>query len=403
MNTYVLEGRAIDSVDLKALVVSRGVRVNGQVYKEFGSKGRIYADPLKCNCMLLPDGTVVQLTDLKFHLGYLKKAMSWDSVSQLKYFSQMKTPFSLVVDPDGQPALYFNDDRISQVSFPERTDFFEQKTSSGLPYLGNAVIQGRQWLAFQCLWPCDYARADQPCEFCYSGGVFQSLAKRGKDMPATPTPQDLADIVHYAIVREGYCDSIQITGGSSFDSDRECELITAYLEAIESKVGRDRIAGEILLYITPPKNLEAIAGFFTLGVDRIACSLEVWDEKLAKIITPGKFKFTTRQRHLDVLQRIAETMGPGKAFSNFIIGLEPYESLMEGAEYLASRGIIPAASVWIPFGRPVMGSMKAPDLDFFRRVKEGFAELYSKYALEPAGASGINVCIERDIWRYAGS
>jgi len=43
------------------------------------------------------------------------------------------------------------------------------------------------------------------------------------------------------------------------------------------------------------------------------------------------------------------------------------------------------------------GDMKAPDLEFFRKVKQGFAELYKKYKLEPAGASGINVCLERDI------
>jgi len=157
------------------------------------------------------------------------------------------------------------------------------------------------------------------------------------------------------------------------------------------------------LYITPPKTPDGVDNYFKLGADRIACSIEVWDEKLATIITPGKINITTRQRHLDVLEFIAEKYGPNKAFSNFIIGLEPYESLMEGAEYLASKGIIPTASVWIPFGRPVMGSMKAPDLEFFRNVKQGFAELYKKYGLEPAGASGINVCIERDIWRYVNN
>lgn len=31
------------------------------------------------------------------------------------------------------------------------------------------------------------------------------------------------------------------------------------------------------------------------------------------------------------------------------------------------------------------------------------ADLYKKYNLEPAGALGINVCIERDIWRYANT
>ena len=69
---------------------------------------------------------------------------------------------------------------------------------------------------------------------------------------------------------------------------------------------------------------------------------------------------------------------------------------------MAERGIIPVASVWMPFGKPVMGSMKAPDLDFYRAVKEMLAELYIKNDLEPAGGCGLNVCVDRDIWRWAG-
>ena len=64
-------------------------------------------------------------------------------------------------------------------------------------------------------------------------------------------------------------------------------------------------------------------------------------------------------------------------------------------------GIIPTASIWMPMGRPVMGTMQAPGLDYYRRVKELFAELYQTYHLEPAGCCGLNVCMERDIWRYA--
>ena len=122
---------------------------------------------------------------------------------------------------------------------------------------------------------------------------------------------------------------------------------------------------------------------------------------LARQITPGKIEFTGRQRHLDVLEYTAEKFGPGRAFSNFIIGLESIETLREGAEYLAQRGVIPTASIWMPMGRPVMGTMKAPDIDYYRRVKEMFAELYTKYRLEPAECCGLNVCMERDIWRFA--
>jgi len=141
--------------------------------------------------------------------------------------------------------------------------------------------------------------------------------------------------------------------------------------------------------------------YFELGASRIGCSLEVWDMGRARVITPGKVGITSRKRHLQVLEYIAQKQGPGRAFSNFILGIEDFSTLAEGALWLAERGILPAASVWMPMGRPVQGSMKAPDVGYYRRVKEYFADLYMRYGLEPTASRGLNVCIERDIWNYA--
>jgi hypothetical protein len=55
----------------------------------------------------------------------------------------------------------------------------------------------------------------------------------------------------------------------------------------------------------------------------------------------------------------------------------------------------------MPMGRPVMGSMAAPDIDYFRRVRDMLADVYVRYQLSPAGGCGLNVCIEKDIFRYA--
>jgi hypothetical protein len=193
--------------------------------------------------------------------------------------------------------------------------------------------------------------------------------------------------------------NVQITGGSTYDGRAESAHIAGYLESIGGL--RPAPAGETLLYITPPADTGLIDRYFALGASRVACSVEVWDMARAREITPGKVNITGRERHLRVLEYIAEKYGRGKAFSNFIIGIENFDTLAEGAERLAERGILPTASVWIPMGRPVQGSMKAPNVDYYRRVKELFAELYTKYNLAPPPSRGLNVCIESDIRRYA--
>lgn len=396
---FCVGGETVDSVELKCLVISRGLKIDREVYQKLGGRYRIYPNALTCNCCKLPDGTIVMATDLGFHLSTLSSMFSWDNLKLLKYMNDMRTDFRIALQ-DGFPMLLYQGEPVTPVAFLPGTDFYKQRTASGMPYAGNAVLQGCDWVAFQCLWPCEYAQSGKACQYCFSGGQFEALAKRGKPMPFIPSPADVAEVVNYAVDHDGV-NSIQITGGSTFRTEDEERHITAYLTALNEKVGRGRIRGEILLYITPPDKHSVIDRYFALGADRIACSLEVWDNARGAVITPGKREFTTKQRHLDALTYIAETYGPGKAFSNFIIGLEPLETLKAGAAFLAERGVIPSASVWMPFGKPVMGSMKPPERSYYRAVKELFSELYVKYNLEPAGCCGLNVCVERDIWRYA--
>ncbi|MDR0915651.1 MAG: hypothetical protein LBN02_00440 [Oscillospiraceae bacterium] len=396
MNRYVFGKYDIGSVELKCMLVSRGVRADRDVYRRFSREFRLDVSPLTCNCVILSDGTIVQMTDMKFHLQYLNGALSWDNLKLLKYASELGTPFRLRLYED-RPALFYNAEFIDFVTLPDYTDFYRQRTASGLPFIGNAVLQGVDWVSFQCLWPCEFAAEGKPCEFCFSGAEFETLTKKGKPQPNAVTPDDFAEIVEYALDNTS-ARNVQITGGSTFSGTAESAHISAYLRAINERIGRERV-GDILLYITPPNDLSLIDEYFSLGTSRIACSIEVWDETLAAQITPGKIAFTTRKRHLDALEYATATFGKSAAFSNFIIGIEPFESLREGATYLAERGVIPTASVWMPMGRPVMGSMRAPDADYYRRVKELFAELYAKYELEPPGACGLNVCVERDIWQ----
>jgi len=399
LQTYSISGETVDSIELKCLVVSRGVKVDKKVYKRFTKEVRLDISPLTCNCMFLPDGTIVQMTDMGFHLQYLGGMLSWDNLKLLRYASELGTPFTLAMDGD-EAALFHNGQFVTHVTFPPKTDFYKQKTTSGLPFVGNSVLQGVDWVAFQCLWPCEYAASGKPCQFCFSGADHEKLAANKKPLPQAVRADDVADIVEYAVRHVGV-NSVQITGGSTFSGKSEEQYIRAYLQAIDSRIGRKNLPGEILLYITPPGELAAIDDYFTLGASRIATSLEVWDEKLAADITPGKIVFTTRERYLSALEYTVQKYGAGTAFSNFIIGLEPFASLREGATYLAERGIIPTASIWMPMGRPVLGSMKAPEVDYYRRVKELFAELYAKHKLVPTECCGLNVCMERDIYRYS--
>jgi len=374
---FSLDGERVDTLDLKALLLTKGIHVRAEVYETFGSAHRLSPNPLQCNVLFLPDGTVVHVADIG-----------------------AAAPFELTLGSEGKPWLCHGGKFVAEVSFPPATAFYGQQTSRGVPFLGMAVLQGRDVLAFPYLWPCEFAKAGLACKFCHCGNFTQQQSLSGMHQDFQFTPQDVAEVVHYAINVEKCASYVQITGGSTLNTDGECDRIVEILQAIDDIAGLNNISGEVILYATPPSDPRKVDRLFAAGADRIACDIEIWDEELARHICPGKDRGTGRQRHLDTLLHIARTQGPFKACSTFVVGLEPAASFLAAAEYLARNGIVPIPSIWMPHGLPAVESPVTPDLEFFRTVKRGLAGIYHKYQCEPPGACGYNVCLCRDTWKH---
>ena len=46
---FLVDGETVDSVELKCLVISRGLKIDREVYQKCGKDFRIYPNALKCN------------------------------------------------------------------------------------------------------------------------------------------------------------------------------------------------------------------------------------------------------------------------------------------------------------------------------------------------------------------
>jgi hypothetical protein len=151
---YTIDSQTVDSIGLKCLVVSRGLKVNRKVYKRFSGESRLDISPLTCNCLMLSDGTICQLTDMSFHLEYLSGVLSWNNLKLLRYASKLTTPFSLELIED-KAALLYDGQFLDFVTFPKPSDFYKQVTSRGTPFLNNAVLQGVDWVCWRlCTLTC---------------------------------------------------------------------------------------------------------------------------------------------------------------------------------------------------------------------------------------------------------
>jgi hypothetical protein len=313
-------------------------------------------DPGTCNCLLLPDNTVVHI---------------WNAGP--------RSPFTMSIVESGSVYLAYDGRFVTEVSFPPKTQFYEQYTSKGIPFSMIAVLQGLDVLSFPYLWPFEYARSGFSCQFCYTGAYMEELAREEKLESLFPTPQYVAEVVNYAVSTEKLASYVQITGGSTMDPRAECHLASAMLRAIDDLAGLDSISGEVLVYTSPPSGPMIVDEVFVAGADRVACDMEIWDEELFNRIYIGKTRFAGRERQLNALFHIAERHGRNKACSAFVIGLESAESFLSGAEYLASHGVVPLPSIWMLQGRAVLGVTEAPGLPYDRQIRDGLAEICERH------------------------
>lgn len=370
--TFDMNGEAVDSLDLKCLLVGTGMRYPQKVYEAVAGQARLAPPDNRhaCNCVILPGEVAVHL-----------------SVNE-------QSPFALDLDPDGRVCLYHNGARLTEVAFPPATAYYRQTTGEGRPFGSMAVLEGNALLAFFYMWPCEYIKTGETCRFCFQ--VMADMA--GFNLPS-PTPEEVAEIVGWSIENAGVKE-VQLTAGTRFAGRTECQRYANLLRAIDDRVGLDRIPSEIYCYVTAPRDPSWVDAIFEAGADRVAHDLHVWVADRHARFAPGHARHIGREGQLRALEHIAEKYGPNKAFSAFVVGLEPLDTLLAGAQYLAERGIVPAFSVWMPTPGSTNGDTRPPGLDYYRTARREFARLYRKYGLNPPGIpAGSHVSLCHDIYR----
>jgi hypothetical protein len=361
-----------DLLDLKVSILTRGIYVHDEVYEKFEKTCRLTRHPRSCNTMFLEDRLPV----------YLAR-------------SGPESPFHLVVQNE-RPTILYNGTFVTEVEFAPKPSFYTHKTSGGHLYGEMAILQGWDMLSFAYLWRCDLAISGQPCRFCGSGNATRQAVEAKQWVDFHYTPEEVAEIVQYAVEADPKVKFLQLTAGSSFDADSEIDRYVKILNAIDKAVGIEKIPP--IIFLTPPKDVRLLDKLFDAGVGKIACDMDIWSEAIFSEYCPGKTKHTSRQRHLDALLYIADKYGPNRACSVFVVGLEPLDSFLEGAAFLAEQGIVPLPSPWMQYGISHRSLPPPPELEYYRRARRVLAKLYIDNDLVVPGTYGSSVCISRDIW-----
>ena len=155
---YSLNGEKIDSLDLKILLITKGINIPPKIHEQFGASHRLssFMDPQACNCLALPDDTIVHMINVGAH-----------------------SPFSMDIDEHDKAYIAYNGDFLTSVDFPPKSEFYEQPTSTDRQFKEIAVLQGLDVLSFPYLWNCEYAQNGYSCKFCFPRSYTEQLANNG--------------------------------------------------------------------------------------------------------------------------------------------------------------------------------------------------------------------------------
>lgn len=270
------------------------------------------------------------------------------------------------------------DDNVVEVYFPDCPTFYKKSLSDGTPM--NKVLQlaGKDCLKIYPHNYCEFESLDCVCKFC-----------------TVDSSRELQDIIYNkgicqigeamkAAYAEGYYGHVMIAMGVLATNDRGLSFISNMLKYIRATLGIDLVAGSAST--VPPREFRYIHQIYDAGIEYITFNLEVFDKELFEKYCPGKAKYIGRQHYFDCYKEAVEIFGPGRVRSNFVAGMEPIESMVEGFELLANMGVVPTVTMLSLNERNkknIGADFKFPDFEYYIDIFKNLWRIYQEYEMTP--------------------
>lgn len=356
------------SVFVKANLLSNGIKIDNSVlnnFKEelFVEKRRAFGnqDPKKYLQLSIPQEIYILPDDVICAVN-VKDSSTWRLIFENENYYVT----------DGNQKF--------GVKFPKRPLFYDKQMSLYPKINVNQILTlyGGNCLGIFANRFCSYA-PDNICHFC---SLTHNHGKENNFLDII-TPDVMNDALNIALNENYSIKQIAITGGiyKNLDENFEYFFQLAY-KARQTLDKMQRSNLDILLVISPPTNKNLLKKFKGLKV-KVAMDLEVYRKDLFQKYCPGKDKFTGYEHFIESLIYLVDIMGYGNVYSLFVGGLEPISSLKQGAEFLASHGIVPVVNVLHVDPETKMTEKDKPSVDYILKSGEILQNLYSKYKFEP--------------------
>lgn len=298
-----------------------------------------------------------------------------------------------IIDAD-KGKLYITDqgEKLEEVEFWERPDFYDKVTSNGTPMYKIATARPQR-LTITPGVKCHFW--DTPGEGCKFCGLFSGHRTDDGEFRDEKYFQDVTETVAEALKQKGRYASFHMTSGSTLSGrevfDDEVELYIKTLKAAGKAIHSDKFPTKMVASAFNRRQLERLRD--ETGMTGYVTDLEVLNKEIHKWVCPGKARIIGYDEWKKRLYEAVEVFGRGQVHCGLVGGVElakpngfadeetALKEVLKEADEIASFGVSFSECVWNTLPNSMFAKQNTPTLDYFVQLALGLAKIRQKYGL----------------------
>ena len=314
------------------------------------------------------------------------------------------SPYRVAAGEGEELGLTLDGRPVADVELPPMPEYYRHTLANGKTVLETApTIQWGYLIYLTVLRLCQYFGAKEECRFCDINHNWRQHKREGRPYTGIKPVEDVLEAL--AIIdrhdAEGTSRAYTLTGGSitgRVDGLAEADFYGRYARAIEDRFP-GRWIGKVVAQALPRSDVQRYRDH---GISIYHPNYEVWDERLFRLICPGKERYVGRAEWHRRILDAAEVFGPRHVIPNFVAGVEmarPFgfetvdeaiASTAEGLDFFMSRGITPRFTTWCPEPATPLGhdNREGAPLLYHVRLLEAYRERLAAHGLQPPPGYG---------------
>ncbi|MDH5716936.1 MAG: radical SAM protein [Spirochaetia bacterium] len=289
--------------------------------------------------------------------------------------------------------LYFLDEYIADIDFAPVPEYYNKTYKMPKPIGEIAPVIEWGYLIYLTVFRnCQYFGKEEECQYCDINHNWRQQKKAKRPYTGVKPIEYILEALSGIDKYDNEAKAYTLTGGSITSKLKQKTEVDFYLEYAK-EINKKFPGRWISKIVTQAFNKDDCKKFKDAGVEIYHPNYEIWDDRLFKLICPGKSRFVGKEEWVKRILDSADVFESKNVIPNFVAGVEmakPYGfksaneavlSTSEGLEFFMSRGISPRFTTWCPEPYTPLGNQEPPPLEYYMKLLRSYKKIHAKYKL----------------------